>query len=125
MGEPGPSGSPTLRAGVKLELVTTLHQLIGALSEQPDWNTMDSASRPRDLPLLLDAAEAAKLLSLSRAKVLDLANHGAIPSVRLGRSVRIPRDPLIAWVNERTNEPEWLRARRLPAWARSERSLER
>jgi len=116
---------PTSGVNARVDVVTTLHQLIQTLTELPNANAAVQAPAPRDLPLLLDAAEAAKVLSLSRAKVLDLASHGEIPSVRLGRLVRIPREPLIAWVNERTSEPEWLRARRLPAWARGDRSIER
>jgi len=125
VGEPGPSGSPALSGKARLEVVTTLHQLIETLSEQPDRSPATNASPPRDLALLLDAAEAAKLLSLSRAKVFDMANHGEIPSIRLGRSVRIPRDALVAWVRERTSEPDLLQAHRLPHWARGDRSLER
>jgi excisionase family DNA binding protein len=125
VGEPGPPGSPASTARARLDVVATLHQLIDSLTELSSGSTTVPASAPRDLPLLLSAPEAAQLLSLSRAKVLDLANQGEIPSVRLGRSVRIPRESLIAWVNERTNEPQWLRARRLPAWTRGDRSLER
>jgi len=65
------------------------------------------------------------LRSVSRSKVLAMASSGDIPSLRLGGSVRIPRDRLIAWIEERTKEPEWLKSRRLPAWARVDRSLER
>lgn len=38
--------------------------------------------------MLLTAAEVASALSVSRARVYDLARTGMIPSVRLGRSVR-------------------------------------
>lgn len=125
VGEPGPPGSPASNARVRLDAVATLHQLIDTLTDLSGGTAMVPSSAPRDLPLLLSPPEAAKLLSLSRAKVLDLASHGEIPSVRVGRSVRIPREPLIVWVNERTNEPGWLRARRLPPWTRGDRSLER
>ena len=126
LGEPGPSGSPNSVANARVEVVTTLHQLINTLTELSSANpATKGASARSDLPLLLDTAEAAKLLSLSRAKVCDMVSHGEIPSIRFGRSLRIPRDPLIAWVHERTNEPEWLRSRRLPAWTRGDGSLER
>ena len=124
MGEPGPSGSPTLSGRARLEVVTTLHQLIETLSEQPDRSPATNASPPRDLPLLLDAAEAAKLLSLSRAKVFDLANNGEIPSIRIGRSMRIPRDRLVAWIDQSANEASYTTHHRLPNWARVDRSME-
>jgi len=74
--------------------------------------------------LLLDAAGTAKLLSLSRQKVCDLANSGEIPSIRVGRSVRIPRDPLLGWIEERTSPASSGAAVRLPAWAHVDRSGE-
>jgi excisionase family DNA binding protein len=120
--EPGVPGSSVSPAEARLLAVTSLHQLIDTLAAFPGFN----ASAPeRPDPLLLDAKEAAKLLSLSRAKVCDMANHGEIPSIRVGRSLRIPREPLIAWVNDRTSERDWLKARKLPAWSRNDRSLER
>jgi excisionase family DNA binding protein len=109
----------------RLELVTTLHQLIETLSERPDLSPPTSASAPRDLPLLLDAAEAAKLLSLSRAKVFDLAHSGEIPSIRIGRAMRIPRDQLLRWIDQRANEASYPNGVRLPNWARVDRSMER
>lgn len=124
MGEPGPSGSPALSGKARLGVVTTLHQLIETLSEQPDHSATTYASPRRDLPLLLDAAEAAKLLSLSRAKVFDLAHGGEIPSIRIGRAMRIPRDQLVAWVDQRANEASYAGGVRLPNWARVDRSME-
>src|SRR5712692_906736 len=117
-GEPGPSGSPALRARARLEVVTTLHQLIETLSEQPDRSPTTPASPARDLPLLLDASEAAKLLSLSRAKVFDLAHSGEIPSIRIGRAMRVPRDQLVAWIDQRATEASYAARVRLPNWAR-------
>jgi len=73
---------------------------------------------------LLDATEAAKLLSLSRAKVGDLASRGEIPSVRIGRSVRIPRDSLLAWIDKSTNVAAYPSTPRLPEWVRVDRSGE-
>jgi len=126
LGEPGPPGSPNSSGNVRLDVVTTLHRLIDTLSDFPGFNGSTKLTSPqRDEPLLLDATEAAKLLSLSRAKVCDMANHGEIPSIRVGRSLRIPREPLIAWVNDRTAAPDWLTTKRLPAWSRPDRSHER
>jgi excisionase family DNA binding protein len=113
-----------LGSRARLEVVTTLHQLIAALSEQPDRSLTTNASPQRDLPLLLDAAEAAKLLSLSRTKVFDLAHSGEIPSIRIGRAMRIPRDQLVAWIEQRTTEASHVASVNLPNWARADRSSE-
>jgi excisionase family DNA binding protein len=123
---PPPPPPPNSAAKARLDLFTTLHRLIDTLADVPGFDaTAQGAPGQPNHPLLLDATEAAKLLSLSRAKVCQMANHGEIPSVRVGRAVRIPRDQLIAWVNDRTAEPQWLRTRRLPAWSRGDRSNER
>jgi excisionase family DNA binding protein len=126
LGEPGPSGSPNSGPNARSDLFATLHQLIDSFADVPGFDAASQLASPQpNHPLLIDVTEAAKLLSLSRAKVCQMANHGEIPSVRVGRAVRIPRDQLIAWVNDRTAEPHWLRARRLPGWSRGGRSLER
>jgi excisionase family DNA binding protein len=54
-------------------------------------------------PLLLRAAEVAKLLGLGRSTVFALLAAGELPVVRIGRSVRVPRAALERWVDERTD----------------------
>ena len=49
-------------------------------------------------PQLLNPREAAKLLNVCEKTLWSLANHGEIPVVRIGRSVRYdPRD-LARWI---------------------------
>jgi len=48
--------------------------------------------------LLLSVVDAAQILSLSRSKVYELLAAGAIRSVRIGRSRRIPRSALDDYV---------------------------
>ena len=123
LGEPGPSGSPNRTASA--QVVAALHQLIDTLTELSDSDSSGRAALAHsDLPLLLDAAEAAKLLSLSRAKVCDLANRGEIPGIRVGRAVRIPRDRLVAWIEKRTTIASTSEGIRLPNWAHVDRSNE-
>jgi len=45
---------------------------------------------------LLRMSEAAQLLAVSRSKVYELARSGALPIVRVGASMRIPRGRLQA-----------------------------
>jgi excisionase family DNA binding protein len=72
------------------------------LGGEPDQD--EPADVDRALPLLLNAVETGRLLSISRAKVLDLAARGSLPSIRVGGSVRIPRDRLISWMDGHFSE---------------------
>ena len=49
--------------------------------------------------LLLRPSEAALTLGISRTKAYELIANGAIPSVRVGSSVRVPVEALRNWVN--------------------------
>lgn len=56
--------------------------------------------------LLLRVEEVAEMLSLGRSKTYDLVATGVLPSVRLGRSVRVPADALRRWLEAQCcNEP--------------------
>jgi excisionase family DNA binding protein len=50
-------------------------------------------------PALLTIDEAARYLRLSRAKVYSMAARGELPSVKMGRSVRVRRERLDAWLD--------------------------
>ena len=52
-----------------------------------------------DLPLTLNAREAAQVLRISKSKVYELAQSGSFPAIRIGKRVVIPRDKLIEWLN--------------------------
>jgi len=47
---------------------------------------------------LLRAAEVADVLGISRSKAYLMAASGQLPSVRLGRSLRVPLDRLQQWI---------------------------
>jgi excisionase family DNA binding protein len=49
-------------------------------------------------PLLLRVDEAAKLLQVGRNKVYELVASGAIPSLHIGRQLRIPMEGLREWI---------------------------
>lgn len=53
-------------------------------------------------PQLLRAEEVVTLTGWSRAKVYAMAVSGEIPSLRSGRSVRIPLAALERWIEENT-----------------------
>ena len=52
-----------------------------------------------ELPLTLNAREAAEVLRISKSKVYELAQSDSFPAVRIGKRVVIPRDKLIQWMN--------------------------
>jgi len=47
--------------------------------------------------------DAAKLLGLGKSKTYMLIASGDLPSVRIGRSVRVPYEALRAWVDQNTH----------------------
>ena len=53
---------------------------------------------PDSLPLLLSVRRTAELLSISRSQCYELVGAGRIPSVRLGKSIRVPADELKRFV---------------------------
>jgi len=48
--------------------------------------------------LLLRPSEAAEALGLGKSKTYQLINDGTLPSVRIGKSVRIPNAALKKWI---------------------------
>ncbi len=67
--------------------------------------------------LLITVTDAADRLSISRSKMYELLATGAVPSVHIGRSRRIPVDALEAYVEglwEDGDEPQ-AKSRRLLA----------
>jgi excisionase family DNA binding protein len=103
--------------------VATLYQLIDTLTELANEVPVATAGVTGDhLPLLLNAVETGRLLSISRAKVLDLAARGQIPCVRVGGSVRIPRDLLVAWIASNCTTAGSTSSMRAPVWAHGSRT---
>lgn len=51
---------------------------------------------------LLRVEDVAHRLSLSRARIYQLIAEGVLPSVRVGRSVRVPEHLLRRWIEENT-----------------------
>ncbi len=49
-------------------------------------------------PLAVSMRDAARLLSVSERSVWSLVHSGKLPSIRIGRSVRIPMDALREYV---------------------------
>ncbi len=56
---------------------------------------------------LLRADEVARVLGIGRSKTYELIARGELPSLRIGRLVRVPRHALEQWIADHT---EWKEA---------------
>ncbi len=54
---------------------------------------------------LLTVPEAARLLRIGRNLAYELVARGELPSVRLGRVIRVPRAALDAWLETESTRP--------------------
>ena len=57
-----------------------------------------------ELPLMLTAEEVSRLLRIGRTSVYEAIRCGAIPSVKIGRTVRVPRHRLLEMLDQGTSE---------------------
>ena len=53
--------------------------------------------------LLAKPTEAADAIGVGRSKIYELIASGTVPSVRIGRSVRVPVEALRKWVEEQVS----------------------
>lgn len=51
--------------------------------------------------LLYRPKEVAELLSISRTRVYDLLKRGEIESIRVCNSIRVPRESLLSWIDQK------------------------
>ena len=56
--------------------------------------------------LLLRPSEVGELTGMGKSKTYELIAAGVIPSVRIGKSVRVPADRLRQWVEDLQGKPE-------------------
>lgn len=54
----------------------------------------------RDVPLMFNPKDAAKILSISRSQLYLLLKAGDLESVQIGRSRRISQGQLIRYINK-------------------------
>lgn len=57
----------------------------------------------QDLPVVLTMKQVQDLLGISKLKTYELAHKEGFPVVRLGRSLRVPRDRFVMWLNEQAD----------------------
>lgn len=56
--------------------------------------------------ILLKPTEAAETLGIGRTRVYEMLACGELPSIRIGRSIRVPVAALQKWVEERHGSAE-------------------
>jgi excisionase family DNA binding protein len=56
-----------------------------------------------DLPLVLKIPDLMRVLSISRTLAYEVIHRQGFPAVRIGRTVRIPRDALMKWLEEQAS----------------------
>jgi len=54
--------------------------------------------------LLLKPMEVADLLGIGRSLVYELIATGELPSIRIGRCIRIPSEALAEWIKNKQQE---------------------
>jgi excisionase family DNA binding protein len=55
-------------------------------------------------PLVLTVEEAAKALRISRGAAYEAVRTNELPHVRIGRTIRVPRAALLAFLNEQDKD---------------------
>lgn len=53
-----------------------------------------------DLPLMLTVEETARVLRIGRNRAYEAVSQGSIPSIRIGRKIRVPRKALAECIGE-------------------------
>ena len=56
-----------------------------------------------ELPLMLSVPELASVLGISRAGAYALVKEQGFPAMSIGARILIPRDKLLAWIDERSS----------------------
>ena len=65
--------------------------------KQEKYKTFD------ELPLMLSVPEVASVLGISRAGAYELVKEKGFPSLTIGSRILVPRDKLIAWIDEKSS----------------------
>lgn len=53
-----------------------------------------------ELPLMLTVEETARVLRIGKNGAYEAIASGAIPSIRIGHRIRVPRKALADWIEE-------------------------
>ena len=56
------------------------------------------------LPLMLNAEDIQAVMNISRAGAYELVHKEGFPSLKIGSRIVIPKEKLIAWIDENTSK---------------------
>ena len=65
---------------------------------------MQSTTASLSDQFLLRAEQVAERLQLGRAKVYSMMSAGELPTVKIGRAIRVPSSELAAWIARRVTK---------------------
>ena len=57
-----------------------------------------------DLPMFINVRAVAKLLGISQSSGYELMHEKGFPAIKIGSRIVIPRDKLIAWIEEKMTQ---------------------
>lgn len=57
-----------------------------------------------ELPVTLNGRDVAAALNISKAGAYKLMSTEGFPTIRIGKSVRVPKDAFLKWINENTGK---------------------
>lgn len=57
-----------------------------------------------DLPMFLNVATVAKLLGISQSSGYELMHAKDFPAIKIGSRIVVPRDKLVAWLEEKMTQ---------------------
>ena len=60
----------------------------------------------KDLPNVLSVKEMSKFLNINTSRAYKMTHRSDFPSFKLGNKILIPRNKLLQWIDERSEE--WL-----------------
>ena len=84
----------------------TTEASVSAGSKAP--SAVSPASSAGSLPEFLTVRDLKEYLQLSQSAAYTLIHRSDFPSCRFGSSIRIPREPFLAWVEANTRIPDSL-----------------
>ena len=70
----------------------------GTNNNVSDGIELSAVTNIANLPLALTVLEAGQVLRVGRSVTYELVRSGQLRSVRIGRSIRIPRDALVEYL---------------------------
>jgi excisionase family DNA binding protein len=70
------------------------------MERKPELERDREREREKEQPILLKAEQVCSIVNLGRSKVYELIATRQIPSISIGRSRRVLREDLMAWIEK-------------------------